>query len=149
MAISLRTKHFRDAQHLARVADAVFVRFFRSAVRMTDVRAILHKHLAEALADDREVHLATRHGRPVGNPNGAQALAMAGKGNEASLRTIKETADTHAFNLKPVVQALAEEGKTSLGAVANALNERGMLTPRGGRWHKITVRNLFDRLGYS
>jgi len=65
MAISLRTKHFRDAQHLARVADSVFVRFFRSAVRMTDVRTILHKHLAEALADDRDVHLATRHGRPV------------------------------------------------------------------------------------
>ena len=65
IAISLRTKHFRDAQHLARVADSVFVRFFRSAVRMADVRTILHQHLAEALSDDREVHLATRHGRPV------------------------------------------------------------------------------------
>jgi len=65
IAISLRTKHFRDAQHLARVADSVFVRFFRSAVRMADVRTILHQHLAEALSDDREVHLATKHGRPV------------------------------------------------------------------------------------
>lgn len=32
---------------------------------MTDVRTILRKHLAEALSDDRESHLTTRHGRPV------------------------------------------------------------------------------------
>jgi hypothetical protein len=30
--------------------------------------------------------------------------------------------------------------------MAAALNERGMLTRRGGRWHVSNVRNLFARL---
>jgi hypothetical protein len=52
----------------------------------------------------------------------------------------------HARNLEPVVAALRLEGITSLGALADALNARGMLTPRGGRWHKSSVRNLLGRL---
>lgn len=104
-------------------------------------REAISKRTKEALA------AAKARGVRLGNPNGAQALARAGKGNAASLKAIKAAADTHALNLKPVIQALAAEGKTSLGAVADALNQRGMLTPRGGRWHKTTVRNLFDRIG--
>lgn len=106
-------------------------------------REAISKRTKEALA------AAKARGVRLGNPNGAQALARAGKGNVASLRAIKATADTHALNLRSVVQALAAEGKTSLGAVAQALNDRGMLTPRGGRWHKTTVRNLFDRIGQA
>jgi hypothetical protein len=63
-----------------------------------------------------------------------------------SVQAIRAHADNHARNLDPVIAALADEGITSLGAVAGALNERGMLTPRGGRWHKSSVRNLLDRL---
>ena len=46
---------------------------------------------------------------------------------------IKETASQHAENLRPVVEALRSDGVTSLGGIAHQLNERGMLTPRGGR----------------
>ena len=35
---------------------------------------------------------------------------------------------------------------TQVKALAQALNERGMLTPRGGRWHKSSVRNLMTRI---
>jgi hypothetical protein len=45
-----------------------------------------------------------------------------------------------------VLEALAAEGITSLGAIAKALNERGMLTPRGGTWHKTSVSNLVTRM---
>ena len=38
-------------------------------------------------------------------------------------------------------------GHTSLGAIADELNARGILTRRGGRWHKSTVMNLLERLG--
>jgi hypothetical protein len=50
------------------------------------------------------------------------------------------------------VKALAEDGYTSLGDIAGELgelNERGMLTPRGGTWHKSSVRNLLTRLSGS
>lgn len=59
---------------------------------------------------------------------------------------IKEKASQHAENLRPVVDALRSEGVTSLGRIADELNDRGMLTPRRGRWHKSSVRNLIVRL---
>lgn len=65
IAISLRTDHYREAQHLARVADSAFRNFFRSTDLMSDVQTILRQHLVEALAEDRERHLATPYGRPV------------------------------------------------------------------------------------
>ena len=39
-------------------------------------------------------------------------------------------------------------GHTTLGAIAAELNARGILTRRGGRWHKSTVINLLERLGH-
>ena len=83
----------------------------------------------------------------LGNPNGAAALRRAGKGG-ASLRTaIARNADRHAQDLAPVVVDIRSAGATSLRAIADELNARGMLTRRGGRWHVSTVMNLLDRLG--
>lgn len=89
---------------------------------------------------------AKARGVRLGNPNGAKALQRAAKGNVASVGVIKRKADRHAEQLQPVIGALAEEGIASLGPIAEALNERGMLTPRSGRWHKSSVRNLLTRL---
>lgn len=104
-------------------------------------REAISKRTKDALA------AAKKRGVRLGNPNGAAALRRARKGNKASVRAIKAAADEHAQNLKPVIDALATDGVTSLGAVATALNERGMLTPRGAQWHKSSVRNLIARLG--
>jgi len=104
-------------------------------------REAISRRTTEALA------AAKARGVRLGNPNGAAALKRADKGNAAGVAAIRVAADSHAKNLQPVVNTLAAEGVTSLGAVAEALNERGMLTPRGGRWHKSSVRNLLDRLG--
>lgn len=103
-------------------------------------REAISKRTKEALV------AAKARGVRLGNPNGAAALRRAGSGNSASVQAIRLAADTHASNLKPVLDALTAEGVVSLGAVAAALNERGMLTPRGGQWHKSSVRNLFNRL---
>ena len=85
-------------------------------------------------------------GKKLGNPKGASAFRKAGKGNIDGLKAIQAKADSFADNLKPVVTALALEGITSLGAIASAMNSRGMLTPRGGIWHKSSVKNLLERL---
>jgi DNA invertase Pin-like site-specific DNA recombinase len=103
-------------------------------------REAISKRTKEAL------EAAKARGVRLGNPNGAAALRRAGRGNAASVQAIRAHADGHARNLQPIVTALADEGVTSLGAVADALNGRGMLTPRGGRWHKSSVRNLLARL---
>lgn len=65
VAVSLRTSHYREAQHLARVADLAFRSFFRSVPSMADIQTILRQHLVDALEEDRARHLSTPHGRPV------------------------------------------------------------------------------------
>ena len=40
-------------------------------------------------------------------------------------------------------------GETSLRAMADELNTRGIRTRRGGRWHVSTVKNLMERLDRS
>jgi DNA invertase Pin-like site-specific DNA recombinase len=103
-------------------------------------REAISKRTKEALA------AAKARGVRLGNPNGADALRRAARGNAAGLQALRGAADEHARNLGPVVAALAAEGKTSLGSIAFALNERGILAPRGGQWFKSSVANLLARL---
>ncbi len=85
----------------------------------------------------------------LGNPNGAAALRRAAKGNVASVGSIKANADAFAAPLAPVVERLRAQGCTSLPMLAAALNDEGMRTARGGKWHPSTVRNLLTRLAAS
>jgi Site-specific recombinases, DNA invertase Pin homologs len=112
------------------------------------IMALVAQQEREAIAKRTREALTSAKARGVrlGNPNGAAALRRAGKGNIASLSSIKANADRHAADLAPVIASLQIEGYTSLGALALSLNERGMLTPRGGRWHKSSVLNLLERL---
>jgi DNA invertase Pin-like site-specific DNA recombinase len=104
----------------------------------------ISRRTKEALQQAKE-RLA-KEGRRLGNPNGAAALLRAAKGNTAAVSAIKAKAANHAANLLPVIEVLRAEGITSLGGIASELNERGMLTPRGGKWHKTSVSNLLARL---
>jgi DNA invertase Pin-like site-specific DNA recombinase len=112
------------------------------------IMALVAQHEAEAISKRTKEALqaAKAKGTRLGNPNGAAALRRKAKGNTAAVSAIKAKADKHAMNLQPVIEALKAEGITSLGAIAKALNERGMLTPRGGTWHKTSVSNLLSRM---
>lgn len=113
------------------------------------VMALIAQHEREAIAKRtaEALQAARARGQRLGNPNGAAALRRAAKGNRAALIAASALADRHACNLEAVVATLRLEGIKSLGAMAEALNARGMLTPRGGGWHKSSVRNLLVRLG--
>lgn len=112
------------------------------------IMALVAQQEAEAISKRTKEALqaAKRRGKVLGNPNGAAALFKAAKGNTAALSAIKTKADNHANNLQPVIASLKTEGIISLGSIAAALNERGMLTPRGGIWHKTSVSNLLTRI---
>lgn len=112
------------------------------------IMALVAQQEAEAISKRTKEALreAKRRGTVLGNPNGAAALRRAAKGNTAALSAIKTKADSHAANLQPVLESLKAEGVISLGGIAAALNERGMLTPRGGIWHKTSVSNLIARM---
>jgi DNA invertase Pin-like site-specific DNA recombinase len=85
---------------------------------------------------------AKRRGTVLGNPNGAASLRRAGKGNAAAVAAIKSNATASAIKLATTVAAIRSEGYTSLRMIADQLNQRGIKTPRGGKWHASSVRNL-------
>ena len=90
--------------------------------------------------------IAKARGVRLGNPNGAAALKRAGKGGVALRAAVVANADRHAEDLRAVVEDIRAQGLVSLRAIAAALNERGMMTRRGGRWQVSNVGNLLRRL---
>jgi DNA invertase Pin-like site-specific DNA recombinase len=82
----------------------------------------------------------------LGNPNGAAAFRRAGKGNVAAVAAIVQDAEAFAERLKPTVARLRADGVLSLPKLAKALNDSHVQTPRGGRWHPASVRNLLARI---
>ena len=102
-------------------------------------RQAISKRTAEAL------RAAKAAGRRLGNPNGAEALRRAGKGNSAAIARVKAGADEHAQDLAPIIADIQAAGATSLAAIAAELNARHIQTRRGGQWHPSSVRNLLAR----
>ena len=54
-------------------------------------------------------------------------------------------ADQFAANVIPIVNSVRATGVTDLRGIAQALNDRGVRTARGGRWHVSNVKNIIDR----
>ena len=78
-------------------------------------------------------------GLRLGNRRNAAEAAAAGH------RALTEEADAFAANVLPIVHSLRAAGVIDLRGLASALNERGVRTARGGRWHVSNVRNLLRR----
>ena len=89
---------------------------------------------------------AKARGQKLGNPNGAEALRRAAKGNDAAVNTIKAKAEAFAADLKPIIQDITNAGVKSLGGIAKELTARKISTARGGPWTKANVSNLLARL---
>ncbi len=110
-----------------------------AAVAQAERKAI-GKRTREALA------AAKARGMRLGNPNGAESLRRAAKGNVAAVAALKAGAAERAADYAPVIADIREGGAVSLPAIARELNERGIVTPRGGKWHPSSVRNLLGKL---
>ena len=113
------------------------------------IMAIMAQREREAISKrTREaLQAAKARGTKLGNPNGAAALFRSGGGHVAGTAAGKAAAQARAEDLRPILKHLEADGVSSLGAVADALNERGIRTPQGKQWHKSSVRNLRERLG--
>jgi DNA invertase Pin-like site-specific DNA recombinase len=105
-------------------------------------------HLFAALAEKERAMIATRtrdalsrakaRGVRLGGPKLAQA-------RKAAVEVIEANADRHAANVLPIIREIKRAGATSLRAIADALNARGVPTARGGRWQAQTVSNALAR----
>ena len=103
------------------------------AARAEKERAMISHRTTVALAAAKE------RGVALGNPK----LSKARKNAVAS---IKALADQHAANVLPVIREIRRAGAKSLHQIADALNARGITTPRGGRWYASSVRNVLARV---
>jgi DNA invertase Pin-like site-specific DNA recombinase len=105
-------------------------------------------HLFAALAEKERAMIATRakaalaaakaRGVKLGGPKLAEA-------RDAAAASIKALADRHAANVLPVIREIQRAGATSLHQIADALNARGISTPRRGQWYAKSVSNLLAR----
>lgn len=107
------------------------------AVVAQDERERISRRTREALA------AAKARGQRLGNPNGADALRRAGKGNLAAIAARQAQSRNQANALAPIIHELEAEGFTTLRALANELNERGIQTPgNGATWYPATVARV-------
>ena len=105
-------------------------------------------HLFAALAEKERAMIATRtkaalaaakaRGVKLGGPKLAEA-------REAAIASLKALADRNASNVLPIIREIQRTGAASLHQIADALNARGISTPRGGKWYAKSVSNLLAR----
>jgi DNA invertase Pin-like site-specific DNA recombinase len=81
----------------------------------------------------------------LGCPNGAAHLRQFG--GKAGVAAIKANADNRAAGLAATIATIKGEGVMSARGIAKALNERGIVTARGGQWSASTVGDVMARLG--
>jgi DNA invertase Pin-like site-specific DNA recombinase len=85
----------------------------------------------------------------LGNPNGAAPIRRAGKGTMAAVAAVRKNASLRASDYGDIIADVRAGGAASLSAIANEMNNRGILTARGGKWHPSSVKNLLRRLHSS
>lgn len=106
-------------------------------------------HVYAALAE-KERHLIADRTRAALAAKKAQGAALGNKTNLADaqakgIATNQSHADAHAANVLPIIRQIQASGATTLRAVAEALNARGIQTARGGQWYAATVKNILER----
>jgi DNA invertase Pin-like site-specific DNA recombinase len=106
-------------------------------------------HLFAALAEKERrlisertrAALASRKlsGAKLGNRTNAAQAALTGR------NIAVKDADRFAASVLPTIRSIKSSGATSLRAIAQALNNRGVRTARGGLWQVSNVRNVLRR----
>jgi DNA invertase Pin-like site-specific DNA recombinase len=95
-------------------------------------RTLISERTTAALA------AAKARGVKLGNPNLDQVSAV---GREKQ----SEEADRFAANVLPFIRQAKKAGASTLQQIADALNDRGVATARGGKWYPSNVKNILDR----
>jgi DNA invertase Pin-like site-specific DNA recombinase len=108
---------------------------------MLHLYAALAEKERRLISERTKAALAARKasGAKLGNPTN---IAIAGRRGRARLI---DDANEFAAGLMPMVRTIQSTGVTTLAAISEALNQRGIRTARGGRWHVSSVMNLLAR----
>ncbi|PWC98060.1 recombinase family protein [Azospirillum sp. TSO5] len=117
------------------------------------VMALVAEQEREAISARTKAALAQAkaQGKKLGAPNPTANITPEdrARGGQAGRAKRTEIADARAKDLKPVVEKIVTDGAETPYAVAKALNEAGVPTPSGGKWHTAQAQRLLARLGVS
>lgn len=120
---------------------------FPQANRLTvHILAAVAEHEAQMISARTKAALAAAkaRGRKLGGDRGnIQDHAVAGA--RASVAVRSANAGKRVSDLLPVIEAIKTDGTTSLRAIADELNKRGIKTARGGEWSAVQVKRVTDR----
>ncbi|MDH2345521.1 recombinase family protein [Bradyrhizobium sp. SSUT77] len=100
-------------------------------------RRMISKRTKDALA------AAKRRGTKLGGDRG---VVPSKKAREMATETLQARANARASDLAPIIRELQAAGKTSLRAIADGLNEAGILTPRKSKWSAVQVQRVLGRI---
>lgn len=100
-------------------------------------RRMISKRTKDALA------AAKRRGTKLGGDRG---VVPSKKAREMAAEALQRRANARASDLAPIIRELQAAGKVSLRAIAEGLNEAGILTPRKGKWSAVQVQRLLSRI---
>jgi DNA invertase Pin-like site-specific DNA recombinase len=108
---------------------------------MLHLYAALAEKERRLISDRTRAALAAKkaQGAKLGNPTNLAAAGSMGR------QVLTAGADAFAAGLMPIVQALQSAGATTIDALTCGLNERGVRSARGSRWHVSSVANLLAR----
>lgn len=109
------------------------------------ILALIAQHEREQISARTKAALAAARARGarLGNPNGTAAIRRAGKGNAAALAARRSRLIRRARELAALV---AETRHLGVSGMADEFNRRGIRTPRGGQWHRTSIKRLLKTL---
>ncbi len=110
---------------------------------MLHLYAALAEKERRLISERTKAALAQRkaQGKRLGNPSTATKAAELGRVAQTS------EADHFAANVFPIVDTIRASGVNTLAGIAEALNARGIRSPRGASWRVSSVQNLIARVG--
>jgi DNA invertase Pin-like site-specific DNA recombinase len=108
---------------------------------MLHLYAALAEKERRLISDRTRAALAQRRAQGALLGNRSNAAEAASRGRDAQ----RMEAERLAAAVLPIIDTLRAQGATTLAELAAGLNERGVRTARGARWHVSSVRNLVER----
>jgi len=107
----------------------------------------LHIEAAVAEEERRRISIRTKGGLQAAKARGV-VLGNPAIGTAAAAGRFSNArkADAFAKSMSPLVAGLKSSGMTTLRAIAEGLNQRGIRTRHGKNWRPNSVKQLFHRL---
>jgi DNA invertase Pin-like site-specific DNA recombinase len=106
---------------------------------------VLHMYAALAEKERALISTRTKAALAAAKARGVQLGNLDDGMRAKGVAALKVEADRAASNVLPIIAEIQKSGAKTLRAVADALNARGVATPRGGKWGAQSVKNALAR----